>query len=66
MEKEYYAAVQNLNIYNSNGPFSNQKWQLISLVERNQLYTFSNHIFYYNFNDCISRNCFFNWNLLRF
>ena len=44
--KEYYAAVQNLNIYNSNGPFSNQKWQLISLVERNQLYTFSNHIFY--------------------
>lgn len=33
--KEYYAAVQNLNIYNSNGPFSNQKWQLISLVERN-------------------------------
>lgn len=44
--KEYYAAVQNLNIYNSNGPFSNQQWQLISLVERNQLYTFSNHIFY--------------------
>lgn len=44
--KEYYAAVQNLNIYNSNGPFSNQQWQLISLVERSQLYTFSNHIFY--------------------
>ena len=44
--KEYYVTVQNLNIYNSNGPFSNQQWQLISLVERNQLYTFSNHIFY--------------------
>ena len=44
--KEYYAAVQNLNIYNSNGPFSKHQWQLVSLVERNQLYTFSNHIFY--------------------
>ena len=44
--KEYYAAVQNLNIYNSNSPFSKHQWQLVSLVERNQLYTFSNHIFY--------------------
>lgn len=44
--KEYYAAVQNLNIYNSNGPFSKHQWQLVSLVEGNQLYTFSNHIFY--------------------
>lgn len=44
--KEYYAAIQNLDIYNSNGPFSKQQWQLMSLVERNQLYSFSNHIFY--------------------
>ena len=35
-----------MNIYNSNGPFSKHQWQLVSLVERNQLYTFSNHIFY--------------------
>ena len=44
--KEYYAAIQNLDIYNSNGPFSKQQWQLMSLVERNQLYSFANHFFY--------------------
>lgn len=47
--KEYYAAIQNLDIYNSNGPFSKQQWQLMSLVERNQLYSFANHFFTYKF-----------------
>ena len=31
--KEYYAAIQNLDIYNSNGPFSKQQWQLMSLAK---------------------------------
>lgn len=62
--KEYYAAIQNLDIYNSNGPFSKQQWQLMSLVERNQLYLFANHFLPTNFNDYIRRNCFINWNHL--
>ena len=64
MGKNTYAAIQNLDIYNSNGPFSKQQWQLMSLVERNQLYSFANHFLPTNFNDYIRRNCFINWNLL--
>jgi len=42
-QSEYYAAIKNIELYNTNGPFSNQQWQLISLVEYGHLYAFSRH-----------------------
>jgi diguanylate cyclase (GGDEF)-like protein len=40
-EDEMYAAISYLNIYNSNIPYSNQKWALIGIVKTEDLFSFS-------------------------
>ncbi|MBU5626650.1 EAL domain-containing protein [Oscillibacter sp. MSJ-2] len=45
MEGErYFAAMQPLNLYNSNTPFAHQRWVLIGAVREDQLYSFSNQV----------------------
>ena len=36
--------MEYLNLYNTNTPFSSQKWALVGTVSRNNLFAFSNQI----------------------
>lgn len=40
----YYAVEQEMEIYDEKSPFAEEKWKLISLVPKRNLYSFSNHI----------------------
>lgn len=42
--KKLYVSVQYLNIYNSNTPYSNQKWALIGMADTNELFTFADKV----------------------
>lgn len=43
-DHEYYASLDYLSLYNSNAPFSGQRWALIGAVRTNHLYVFSHHV----------------------
>lgn len=44
--RNYYAAVCDLTVYNKNAPFSKEQWLLIGTVEENNLFAFSNHVLF--------------------
>ncbi|MDO5145776.1 MAG: EAL domain-containing protein [Eubacteriales bacterium] len=41
----YYAAVQPLSLYSRNGPFSEEQWMLVGLVQTKHLFAFSRQVF---------------------
>ncbi|RHV91722.1 EAL domain-containing protein [Lachnospiraceae bacterium OF09-33XD] len=43
-QQQMYCDMEYLNLYNTNTPFSSQKWALVGTVSRNNLFAFSNQI----------------------
>ena len=39
-----YSSLKYLNIYNSNTPYSNQRWALVGIVDTSDLFAFTNKI----------------------
>lgn len=43
-ENEYYGAAQNIALYSRNAPFDSDRWYLVGLARRNDLFAFSTQI----------------------
>lgn len=43
-DKKFYASVQYLDIYNSNTPYSNQKWALVGMADTRELFVFTDKV----------------------
>lgn len=42
--QEYYASVQPLNLYSSNGKYSDEQWQLLGILPKEQLFSASSQV----------------------
>lgn len=43
-DESFYCSIKQLNLYNTNTPFSSQKWMLVGAVRQKDLFSFSNRI----------------------
>lgn len=44
IENSIYTSIHELNLYNSNTPYEDEKWVLMGIIDKNELFAFTNQI----------------------